>query len=101
MPWNSDTRRYLDGARHFSAAAVARVREIAARFADLLVAAFAVAAGVAWKDGVVWLFSAKGPLRAVAPPGPLALAAVITLVGAALTAARTWLPLAPRSETTR
>lgn len=100
MAWNSDARvrRALDG---LPAAAVARAREVAARFADLLVAAFAVAAGVAWKDGVVWLFSAKGPLHVVAPPGPLALAAVITLVGAALTALRSWLPLTPRSDAGR
>ena len=79
---------------------VSRVQEIASRFADLLVAAFAVAAGVAWKDSVFWMFSSKGPLGFLQYT-TVTLAIAITTVGALLTTIRAYLPLTPKSETFR
>lgn len=88
--------RLRDRVAAAGAFAVTRAREIAARFADLIVAAFAVAAGLAWKDGVFWLFS-TGPLDWMRL-GPPSLAVVITLAGAALAAVRAYLPLTPRAR---
>lgn len=79
---------------------VTRAQEIVARFFDLLVTAFAVAAGLAWKDTVFWLFSAKGPFGFL-KYSDITLAIAITTVGATLTAFRAYLPMLPKSEASR
>ena len=66
-------------------------REMLVRFVDLLVTAFAVAAGLAWKDLVVSLFKKGGPLG-FTDLGPFFFAITITVVGALLTSWRATLP---------
>lgn len=92
--------RFRDHVAAGAVAVVSRAREVVARFADLLVAAFAVAAGLAWKDTVFWLFAPGGPLGAFRF-GPPALAVAITLAGAVLTTLRAYAPLTPRSSDCR
>lgn len=89
-----------DGATTVTKKVVTRAQEIIARFFDLLVAAFAVAAGLAWKDTVFWMFSAKGPLGFL-KYSDVTLAIAITTVGATLTALRAYLPMLPKSEASR
>lgn len=71
--------------------ALTRAQEMGLRFVDLLVASFAVAAGLAWKDSVFWMFSTKGPLGFL-KYNQISLAIAITIVGAVLTSLRTYLP---------
>jgi hypothetical protein len=94
------TKRFSGKAIDVTRKVVSRVQEMASRFADLLVAAFAVAAGAAWKDSVFWLFSPKGPLGFL-KYNTITLAIAITAAGALLTMIRTYLPLTPKSETFR
>lgn len=61
------------------------------RFVDLLVTAFAVAAGLAWKDVVVSWFKKGGPLG-FTDLGPFFFAMTITIVGALMTSLRSTLP---------
>jgi hypothetical protein len=79
---------------------VGRAQEIMIRSFDLLVAAFAVAAGLAWKETVFWLFSTEGPLGFL-QYNEVKLAIAITLTGALLTTLRTYLPLLPKSDASR
>ena len=71
--------------------AVTKGKEILVRFVDLLVTAFAVAAGLAWKDLVVSWFKQGGPLG-FTDLGPFFFAMAITIVGALLTTWRATLP---------
>lgn len=66
------------------------------RFVDLLVTAFAVAAGLAWKDCVVSWFRSGGPLG-FTDLGPFFFAMAITVVGALLTTWRAMLPSLPKN----
>lgn len=71
--------------------ALTKGKEMIVRFVDLLVTAFAVAAGLAWKDLVVAWFKKGGPLG-FADAGPFFFAMAITVVGALLTTWRATLP---------
>jgi len=71
--------------------ALTKGKEMLVRFVDLLVTAFAVAAGLAWKDVVVSWFKAGGPLG-FTDLGPFFFAMAITVVGALLTTWRATLP---------
>jgi hypothetical protein len=66
-------------------------KEMLVRFVDLLVTAFAVAAGLAWKDVVVSWFKKGGPLG-FTDLGPFFFAMTITIVGALMTSLRSTLP---------
>lgn len=67
------------------------------RFVDLLVTAFAVAAGLAWKDVVVSWFKKGGPLG-FTDLGPFFFAMTITIVGALMTSLRSTLPYLSRTN---
>lgn len=94
---NDDRNPWLDRAASVTKRVAGRAWEIISRFFDLLVAAFAVAAGLAWKDSVFWMFSAKGPLGFL-QYDEIRLAIAITLTGAVLTTMRAYLPLVPKKE---
>lgn len=93
---NDDRNPWLERATDVTKKVVSRAQEIIARFFDLLVAAFAVAAGLAWKDSVFWLFSAKGPMGFL-QYNEIRLALAITMTGALLTTLRAYLPLVPKN----
>ena len=71
-------------------------KEMLVRFVDLLVTAFAVAAGLAWKDAVVSWFAAGGPLGFA--KGPFFFAMTITIAGALMTSLRSTLPYLSRTN---
>lgn len=75
---------------------VGTTKTVVIRFVDLLVTAFAVASGLAWKDCVVSWFQTGGPLG-FTNLGPFFFAMAITVVGALLTAWRAMLPPLPKN----
>ena len=89
------TRKKMSGRcmsyQHAIGKVLTKGKEMLVRFVDLLVTAFAVAAGLAWKDLVVAWFKTGGPLG-FADTGPFFFAMAITVVGALLTTWRATLP---------
>ena len=65
--------------------------KVSIRFVDLIVTAFGVAAGLAWKDVIVGWFSKEGSLGFL-NRGFFTVAVVITFVGVIVTMVRSYLP---------
>ena len=65
--------------------------KVSIRFVDLIVTAFGVAAGLAWKDVIVGWFSKEGSLGFL-NRGFFTIAVVITFVGVIVTMVRSYLP---------
>ena len=65
--------------------------KVSIRFVDLIITAFGVAAGLAWKDVIVGWFSKEGSLGFL-NRGFFTVAVVITFVGVLVTMVRSYLP---------